>query len=165
LAGRVRNTSFQEALHDKAKAYFNTLKVQAAYGDTDPEKIKMEIRTLADRHIGMIRNKEGLSAFLREATRLYGQVSKLKWKDPVDMIAFFDVKNLLLTGCAVASCALAREESRGHQFREDFPSKNNTKELRWILVKGEQPDKLSISSIPIPFDGYELKPPSWNGNE
>jgi succinate dehydrogenase/fumarate reductase flavoprotein subunit len=151
----------EEGMAAEAERYLDVMRRQASQGDLDPATMKTEIRRLSDACIGAIRSKEGLHKFLKEGVRLYGLTGRLTWKDPAAMIDAVEVSHMILTGCAVASSALERRESRGHHFREDMPKKNDAGELRWIVVRGENPEAFDIASTPVPFGRYPIKPPVW----
>jgi succinate dehydrogenase/fumarate reductase flavoprotein subunit len=53
--------------------------------------------------------------------------------------------------------ALLREESRGNHIREDYPNRNNTDWLKWIIIKN-QGGEARFFTEPIPFEKYRLKP-------
>jgi succinate dehydrogenase/fumarate reductase flavoprotein subunit len=166
LSGQEREVSPRgDAIQGQAREYWEKLRREADQGDADPRVLQAEIRKLSDRCIGVIRNGEGLQNFLKEGKRLFHQTGKLRCKNPPAIIEAIEASHLVLTGYAIASCALERKESRGHHFREDMPRKNDTRELRWITVKGEDPEALEVRSTPIPFDRYPIKPPSWPGAE
>jgi fumarate reductase (CoM/CoB) subunit A len=162
LIGQERKIPPQEgAMQGQAGEHWERLKRQADEGRDDSKALRTEIRRLSDRCIGVIRNREGLENFLRQGEHLFRQSGRLRWKDPSAIIEAVETSHLVLTGCAVASCALERQESRGHHFREDMPRRNDAKELRWIMVCGESPENLRVRTAPVPFDRYPLKPPSW----
>lgn len=164
LAGQKRTASHKEnVIAREAEKYFKELKGQAADGDVEPKALKAELRKLSDRCIGVIRNEERLQNFLKEGTRLFSLTKRLKWKDPAAIIEAIEASSMILTGVAIASSALERQESRGHHFREDMPKKNDVSELRWIIVRGGGPEELEVESCPVPFDRYLLRPPSWKG--
>jgi succinate dehydrogenase/fumarate reductase flavoprotein subunit len=164
LTGQERGgSSGGDAVQGQAREYWEGLRRQADQGEGEPRALQDEIRRLSDRCIGVIRNREGLENFLKEAGRLFRQTGKLKWKDPSGMIAAVEASHMILTGCAVAHCALERQESRGHHFREDMPRRNDVRELRWIMVRGENAEGIEVTSTPVPFDRYHLKPLSWGG--
>jgi succinate dehydrogenase/fumarate reductase flavoprotein subunit len=52
--------------------------------------------------------------------------------------------------------ALLREESRGNHIREDYPSRDNNKWLKWIVIKNDEGEP-SFFAVPIPFGKYRLK--------
>jgi succinate dehydrogenase/fumarate reductase flavoprotein subunit len=164
LTGKEREVHPKgDAIQVQATEYWEKLRRQADQGDEDPKALLTEIRKVSDRCIGVIRNSDGLQNFLKEGKRLFHQTGKLRCKNPSAIIEATEASHLVLTGCAVASCALERKESRGHHFREDMPKRNDAKELRWITVKGENPEAFEVRSMPIPFDRYPIKPPSWPG--
>jgi succinate dehydrogenase / fumarate reductase, flavoprotein subunit len=149
------------AMQGQAREYWEKLRGQADEGRDDPKDLLTEIRRLSDRCIGVIRNREGLEYFLRQGKHLFRQSGRLMWKNPSAIIEAIETSHLVLTGCAVALCALERQESRGHHFREDMPRRNDAEELRWIMVCGESPENLRVRTVPVPFDRYPLKPSSW----
>jgi succinate dehydrogenase / fumarate reductase flavoprotein subunit len=60
-----------------------------------------------------------------------------------------DLKNLLAVSEAIALSALAREESRGAQFREDFPEKDATwGGLNNVVRKGSD-GTMELEKVPI----------------
>jgi L-aspartate oxidase len=73
-----------------------------------------EIRENMSNHVGVIRNKQGLSLSLKRFATLYN-----KKKTPV-------VQNMLITAIFIAASALKRCESRGAHYRDDYPQENPT---------------------------------------
>jgi succinate dehydrogenase/fumarate reductase flavoprotein subunit len=43
-------------------------------------------------------------------------------------------------------------------FREDYPSPDNKNWLKWIIVKKGRNGEMELSTEPIPFERYPLKP-------
>ena len=55
------------------------------------------------------------------------------------LIEALETGNMLMTAEAVVRSALAREESRGAHFREDFPAADDGRFLKnFFVVKGEE---------------------------
>ena len=68
-----------------------------------------------------------------------------------------DLKNLLTVSEATARSAVERKESRGAQFREDYPDKAADYSTFNIAVTKESDGSMKISRIPIPEMSEELK--------
>ena len=165
LAGKERGTPCgRDAITGEAERYFEGLKDRARGGGAEPGALKAEVRRLSDNCIGVIRNGDGLLHFLKEGTRLFDLSRRLPWKDPPAMIEAIEASSMVLTGLAIAASALERQESRGHHFREDRPKRDDAKELRWIVVRGGDPQGIQVTSSPVPFDRYSLKPPTRKGD-
>ena len=52
--------------------------------------------------------------------------------------------------------ALARTESRGWHYREDYPQQDDTNWLKWVIVKKVQ-DSMVVTTEPIPIERYKIK--------
>ena len=117
-ANRLASNSLLEALvfggrtaaamrEDKA----STPLISSQSGDNAPKTATKEpvekIREITWRHAGIVRDAAGLRTGLRLLSELP--------EDP-------GTRNLLTVARIIHQCALAREESRGAHYREDFPS-------------------------------------------
>ncbi len=109
--------------------------------DVRPASIRREIQTRAQKFLGPIRNKEELEGFITylEETRkdvlpVLGTTSenRIYSKEWIDFIELVDLVHLLE---ASARSALARTESRGVHFREDYPFCDNDQWLLESIVK------------------------------
>ena len=79
-----------------------------------PEISVSNLKNMMWDKVGIIRNKEGLTA---AATILAAWQRGLPLTERVS----YELSNMILTGNLMAEAALIREESRGAQFRTDFP--------------------------------------------
>jgi fumarate reductase flavoprotein subunit len=88
---------------------------------------------------------DGLDGALDEAGVADGnRAYNLTWHD------WLNLKNLVLVSKSIAAAALAREDSRGAHFREDFPETSDLSTSRYTvahLVDG----KIAVSTEPVHF--------------
>jgi len=100
----------------------------AQSGNENPYLIQKELQASMQDLVGIVRNQgemeQGLAhvlEFQKRAERV--RVEGNREYNPGWHTAL-DLRNLLIVSEAVARCALARKESRGAHFREDFPDKS-----------------------------------------
>ena len=73
-----------------------------------------ELRDLMSANVGVIRDGSGLSGAIRAIRRLSSRTNDI------------EISNMLTTALMIASSAWMRRESRGAQFRSDFPQADPT---------------------------------------
>ncbi len=69
----------------------------------------------------------------------------LTWHDWLNLQSLLDISTV------IAKAALARQDSRGAHFREDFPNAGDLESSTYTRVSG-QADNLTIEAIPVTFD-------------
>ncbi len=87
----------------------------------DPSEVRRTLGAAVARGIGPCRSGEGIARCLREISEAEERGRALRVKTPMDLLHALEMKGLFATAKSVAEAALLREESRGVQFREDFP--------------------------------------------
>jgi succinate dehydrogenase / fumarate reductase flavoprotein subunit len=118
-------------------------------------EIKTELGETMNRHAAVFRDEEGLQSALETVRRLKEEAAGA-WIDDRGTVFNQDVLGALELGfmvdCAEATVlgALERKESRGAQFRTDFPERNDEEWLKHIdiTLDGGQP-KISYSPVTI----------------
>ncbi|MEW5866939.1 MAG: L-aspartate oxidase [Bacillota bacterium] len=89
------------------------------------------LRRAMTRGVGTVRSGEGLSALQRFLEAL-APLHHLEFRD----VAGLELRNMLTLADIIVRAALARNESRGSHFREDFPLPDDEKwlkHLRWRI--------------------------------
>ena len=95
-------------------------------GKGDLEAVRERLYDTMWERVGIIRDARGLSAALHELAQMDGELDhvgigsgqrafNLSWHD------WLNLKSLVAVSRVIAKTALAREDSRGAHFREDFP--------------------------------------------
>ena len=99
-------------------------------------------------HEGIERGLEGIEAYAGEllATGLADgdRAFNLTWHDWLNLESLIEVSRV------IARAALAREDSRGAHFREDFPETSDLGETRYIRV-ARCGDDLRLDTTPVDF--------------
>ncbi|HXU64959.1 MAG TPA: fumarate reductase/succinate dehydrogenase flavoprotein subunit, partial [Polyangia bacterium] len=103
----------------------------ASGGDAEgPYKIQYELQDVMQNNVGIVRNdgdmKKAIEAIqvLKARAAKVGAVGNREYNP--GWHTALDLGNMLACSEAIAVCALARKESRGGHFREDFPDKDPT---------------------------------------
>jgi succinate dehydrogenase / fumarate reductase flavoprotein subunit len=118
-------------------------------------EIKAELGSTMDGKVAVFRDEEGITEALEIVKRLKEE-SKSAYIDDrgaifnQDVLAAIELQNMLDQAEATCMAALERRESRGAQFRTDYPERNDEEWLKHIDVtlKGEEPE-ISYSPVTI----------------
>lgn len=126
-------------------------------GGLNPYDIEREIKDLAWSTAGVVRNEKGLnqgSAAFQTIRTV--KIPQLKGSDQRSWIKALECANLAWVGEMVTRSALARTESRGQHYRDDFPALDQSPP-KWIKLCKES-ENIECRSEPIPFAEGDLKP-------
>ncbi|HHI81667.1 MAG TPA: FAD-binding protein, partial [Rhizobiales bacterium] len=104
---------------------------------------------------GIIRNRDGLKAALASLDELDRQLYEtgigapqrqfnLTWHD------WLNLDSLIVTSRVIVTAALAREDSRGAHFRDDFPETGNLDETCYTCIR-QAGDGLAVDMAPVDF--------------
>ncbi len=85
-------------------------------------------------------------------------LQSVKARDLHELTKAHEAKNLVLLSRATFRSALEREESRHSHYRQDFPYRDDVNWLKWVIIKLNKDNGIIVSTEPIPFDKYQIKP-------
>jgi succinate dehydrogenase / fumarate reductase flavoprotein subunit len=137
-----------------AQEHFAALDVLAAGiggHERDPEELIDELRDLVWNHAGIVRTRDVLCEGIVKLRDLKERAGELAISDASPSRQFEHVLNLraLLTAAeAVMRGALAREESRGAHYREDFPEEVDGWQKN-ILYAGDEGGDMYLWTEPV----------------
>ncbi len=105
-------------------------------------------------YVMYVKEKSRLEAALSQITYLEEKYAPLlKAEDPHDLRSAHETRNMLLNAEMKLRAGLAREESRGTHYREDFPFRDDDKWLCWIKLV-EQDGRMHVVKHPIPAEWH-----------
>lgn len=114
----------------------------------DIADVRVSLKSLMGRLVGVQRNGEGLAAANEQIRSLAAYVMRHQFAD----VEGWEMQNLLLTASAMAAAALTRKESRGVHFRSDFSEADNEKwrchQTQQIDVDGGYPQRGELITLP-----------------
>ena len=126
-----------------------------------PYKIQRELQEMMQDLVGIVRTEEEMQRALEGIDRLWQRASRVAvtgnreynpgWHTALDL------SNLLTVSEAVTRSAIERKESRGAQFRDDYPEKAADFGKINVMVKKDGDGTMKVSREPIPEMRAELK--------
>ncbi len=114
-------------------------KLLGSGGSEDPSVIKEEMQATMRDKVGIFRTRESLAQAAEKLRELRERYNKIRLKHTgrtynYDLMWNIELQGSLDVAEAVVAGALAREESRGSQFRRDFPKRDDDKFLKHTLA-------------------------------
>src|SRR5687767_821875 len=129
-------------------------------GAKGPYQIQYELQDVMQDFVGIVRNEADMLRALERIERLAGEASHVTvtghreynpgWHTALDLPC------MLIVSEAVTRAALDRKESRGAQFREDYPEKLPEYSRFNIVVRKGSDGRMELSRRPIPALPGEL---------
>ena len=126
-----------------------------------PYQIQVELQEMMQELVGIVRREDEMQRALEGIQRLWQRASRVAvtgnreynpgWHTALDL------SNLLTVSEAVTRSAIERKESRGAQFRDDFPSKDPTFGKVNIAVRKDADGTMKVNRESIPEMPAELK--------
>jgi succinate dehydrogenase / fumarate reductase flavoprotein subunit len=130
-------------------------------GGDNPFSIQQDLQAMMQDLVGIVRREDEMVEALDGLQKLNLRAARSSVTGNVDFNpgwhTALDLRNLLTVSEAIARSALERKESRGGQFREDYPEKDPEFGKTNIAVKQDADGQMLISRVPIPEMPDELK--------
>jgi L-aspartate oxidase len=143
LEGLVFGARAAEAMQDETALPASVAKVsppsaEESGSEVPPSALLPELQRAMWEKAGLLRDAEGLLSLREDLERLSEQLP-----NPVDRSGL-EIHNLVTVGSLITESALAREESRGAHFRNDFPVRDDGRFARHSVVRQvEEPAAVS----------------------
>ncbi len=129
-------------------------------GGENPFVIQNDLQDMMQKLVGIVRLEEEMKEALDGLDKLKERTSKSSVTGNIDFNpgwhTALDLRNLLTVSEAITRSAIERKESRGGQFRDDYPDKDPAFAKFNVAVK-EVDGQMQISHEPIPEMPAELK--------
>ena len=122
-------------------------------GGLDPRWVCQNLQnTMLPYYVLHIKKEDRLKAALTNVSFFRDHmVPRLRAKDAHELRLCHEVRNMVDNAELILRSSLAREESRGWHYREDFPVQNDDTWLAWVMLKKGE-DGMSVSRQELPED-------------
>jgi succinate dehydrogenase/fumarate reductase flavoprotein subunit len=116
-------------------------------GQYNPFKLKKELGEVMWKYAGIIRSENGLKngLDLLKNIEMKSHEINIEWKEGYQqyILNAIELRFMLITAKSIILSALARKESRGSHYREDFPDKDRQNKVRNILIHSKNGDLIT----------------------
>ncbi len=125
----------------------------------EPDYVVLKVQeAIFPMDVYLLRHGKRLEQALGKICQLRDEiVPRIKAYDTHYLRMALEASNIVTCAEMFLRAAIARTESRGSHLREDYPDIDNTKWLKWIVLKQEN-GEIVVSTEPIPVDEYPMKP-------
>jgi succinate dehydrogenase / fumarate reductase flavoprotein subunit len=130
-------------------------------GDERPETIGEEMKKVMNDQVGVFRTEDGMATALETIRELQERFKLVKVDDKgkvfnTDILATWELGNLLDLAEVTAATALERKESRGAHAREDYPKRDDESWMKHSLA-WLQDGKIELRYKPVVITKFEPK--------
>jgi succinate dehydrogenase / fumarate reductase, flavoprotein subunit len=137
-------------------------RIRSATGDENVGTLRIELQETMEINASVMRDEGKLKTAEAKLAELRDRYMRAPLMDQgrlmnTDLTESLEFGNLLDISEAVVAGALARKESRGAHFREDYPERDDANFLAHTLVNRDG-GKLRISHKPVVITKYQPKP-------
>jgi succinate dehydrogenase/fumarate reductase flavoprotein subunit len=137
--GGVAPVNVSEALVSREQDKIKAILERADSGESVAH-IRMEMGQTMNQSVGMFRTEEALETAIAKLAKLKERYQRVGVQEKgrvfnASLLFHLELGNMLELAEAIALAALHRKESRGAQFRRDFPERDDENWLKHIVVR------------------------------
>jgi succinate dehydrogenase / fumarate reductase, flavoprotein subunit len=161
-AGLVRSVPMPKTPESKVADTERWIKeiVDRPTGGRRVAAIKQELGATMNEHVAVFRDADGLAKALEVVRRLKEEEPNAAIDDKgkifnQDVIGAIELGYMLDCAEAIVVAAQERKESRGAQFRTDFPARNDDEWLKHIDISRNGTDLPEVSYSPVTITRWE----------
>ena len=152
--GEINQSQIEETVRLSLKAFERT-------GGENPFQIQHDLQDMMQDLVGIVRTEDEMQRALIGIKELKERREKISLTGNIDFNpgwhTALDLHNLLTVSEAITRAAIERKESRGGQYREDYPAKDaEFGKVNFTIVK-DADGEMKIERVPILEMPAELK--------
>jgi len=137
-------------------------RLRTSTGKEKPARIRDEMQKAMMDNVGVFRTGPMIQDALNKVRELQDRYKRVEVDDHgqrfnTDLYEAWELGSLLDLAEATAVSALAREESRGAHYREDFPKRDDVNWLKHTLVTRGEDGRLKLSFKPVVITQWQPK--------
>jgi succinate dehydrogenase / fumarate reductase flavoprotein subunit len=120
----------------------------------NPYQVQRDLQEMMQDNVGIVRTEDEMRMALAKIDNLKARAERVAvagnreynpgWHTALDL------KNLLVVSAAITRAALERKESRGAQFREDYPDKDDALGKVNTIMRREDDGSMEVRLEPLP---------------
>lgn len=157
-AASISPANVSEAMVSREGDRIKTVLERSDGGDS-VARIRMEMGQTMNQYVGMFRIEEGLQTVVAKLAELKERYKRVGVQDRsrvfnTSLLFHLELGNMLDLAEAIALAASHRKESRGAQFRRDFPQRDDEEWLKHILVR-YTPEGPSLDYSPVTITRWQ----------
>ena len=147
LLGNVDNTKVDVAAREALAPFEQS-------GGENPYEVQQDLQEIMQDSVGIVRHESEMKSALEHLGKFWQRVKRVSitgnrefnpgWHTALDL------KNLLTVSEAITRAALERKESRGAQFREDYPNKDDAFGKVNTIISKAADGSMQVRLEPLP---------------
>jgi succinate dehydrogenase / fumarate reductase flavoprotein subunit len=154
-AKRIEGSRPSRGVLEAEQAAIDAVLVREKGSGRRVSEIKLELGQTMDKHVAVFRDEAGIQGALETVRRLKEEAQSAYVDDKgrvfnQDVLGAIELGYMLDNAECTCVAALERKESRGAQYRTDFPERNDDEWLKHIdLQRGDEGPEISYSEVTI----------------
>ena len=163
MAKDLENLNFGEVSEDDAKNMIDEIEwILTNNGNESVAQIRNELQESMSENAGVFRVEESLKKQLKIIKSLKERFKNIRIEDKsrlfnTELQEAIELGHMLDYSTFIVKGALAREESRGAHFREDFPERNDEKFLKHTMAYMNMRGDVAVDYIDVKLGIIEVK--------
>ena len=163
MVNEVDNIKLRKATEDDARAALDELNtILESNGDETIPNLREELQNTMTDNAGAFRTKETLEIAIAKIKELRGRFKNIRIKDKskvfnTELQEAIEFGHMLDYSAFIVESAVARNESRGAHYREDFDTRNDEEFLKHTMGYMNEDGEITLDYMDVVLGKHELK--------